>query len=222
MRRQGVSRESSGMKQMVGLEIEVKVRVADLAALRQRLRKLRARVGKRVWEQNVLFDTPEGRLRRRDELLRLRTNDGAGVVTFKGRSLGKKALAGASGRKAKYKVRRELEFAVSDARAAAELLRGLGFGESFRYEKYRTELRLPGWKRAHVYLDETPMGTFLEIEGAPRAIDRAARQLGVTPGEYETRSYMALWAEHCRKRGLAAGDFVFPRKKKSRRGAVLR
>jgi adenylate cyclase class 2 len=198
-------------------EIEIKLRVTDLRALRARLRALRARQGRRVHEYNVLFDTPEQRLRRADQLLRLRLNDGAGVLTWKGKS-----LPAPGGRAGKYKVRSEVEFQVSDPWAAAAVLHALGYQPAFRYEKFRTEVLLPALAGAHVCLDETPLGAFLEIEGQPAAIDRAARRLGYAPEAYETRSYLALYAEHCRRQGLPLGDFVFARRKKLKKTSVWR
>jgi adenylate cyclase class 2 len=55
-----------------GHEIEIKLRVDDLVAIRWRLRELRARGGGRFHEANVLFDTPDESLRGRGMLLRLR------------------------------------------------------------------------------------------------------------------------------------------------------
>ena len=189
-------------------EIEVKLPVTNVAVLRRTLRQLRARHGRRVHELNVLFDTPDQRFRRSDRLLRLRTNNGAGVITFKGRS-----LSATSARASRYKIRRELEFAVSDPSVAAAVLHQLGFRSGFRYEKFRTELLVPRVKGAHIFLDETPIGVFLEIEGAPAAIDRAARTLGFKPADYVTESYGALYARYCRARGIKMGDFVFASKK---------
>lgn len=53
-------------------EIEVKLRVADAAAMRRILRRLGGRAVRRVHEMNTLFDTPRGTLRKRGRLLRLR------------------------------------------------------------------------------------------------------------------------------------------------------
>ena len=51
---------------------------------------------------------------------------------------------------------------------------GAGLEPWFRYEKYRSTYRLPGLPGVKVELDETPIGDFLEVEGAARGIDRAA------------------------------------------------
>lgn len=198
-------------------EIEIKLRVANLGAMRAQLRTLGAKLGKRVHEYNFLFDTAEQRLRRTDKLLRLRLNEGAGLLTFKGRS-----LASPKGRAGRYKVRAEVEFAVADAVAAAAVLSQLGYHPTFQYEKYRTDIRVPGPGSVQVVLDETPIGAFLEVEGPPRAIDRVARKLGYRTADYETRSYLALYAEDCRRREAPMTDFLFASRKKRRKRSVSR
>jgi len=198
----------SGMKR----EIEIKLRVASVAALKRQLRAVGARCGKRLLESNLVFDAPDGRFRRRDELVRLRTVGGKCVFTFKGRS-----LPGAGARGGKYKVRSETEFAVSTMKQGVAIIRALGLQQTFRYEKYRTEISAPGASGVHICLDETPLGPFLEIEGPRRAIDAAARLLGYRPADYVTASYLALWAEDCRKRRRPFADFVFPRRKDGKR-----
>lgn len=58
-------------------EIEIKLRVSDAKALKRALERLGAcLVGKgngRVHEHNVIFDTPNGSLAKRGQLLRIRT-----------------------------------------------------------------------------------------------------------------------------------------------------
>jgi adenylate cyclase class IV len=114
----------------------------------------------------------------------------------------------------RYKVREETEFIVSDPRAVLALVGQAGMRSIFRYEKYRSSYRVPRAGRVHVEFDETPAGTFLELEGPRRAIDRMARRLGYRPEDYITVSYVALHWDDCRRRGVRAGDMVFrPRKK---------
>jgi adenylate cyclase class 2 len=200
-----------------GLEIEIKLRVPDVTALRRRVRRLGGRFGRPVHETNILFDTPEGGLRRSGRLLRLRRNDGAGVVTFKGPG----ALLARRGA-GRYKVRREVETAVADPAALEAILHSLGLRPGFRYEKYRRVLTLPGASPVVAVLDETPLGWFLELEGPPAAIDRAARTLRCAPRDYETRSYLALYLQDCRDRHVPPGDFVFPARNKRKKPSVLR
>ena len=71
----------------------------------------------------------------------------------------------------RFKEKIETEVIVPDPVAWKREVQKVGLREGFRYEKYRTSFRFGG---AHLDLDETPVGVFLEIEGAPAAIDRIA------------------------------------------------
>jgi len=63
-----------------------------------------------------------------------------------------------------------------------------------------------------VMLDETPIGNFIEIEGAPRWIDRTARLLGFSTDDYITRSYGYLYLAYCRERRIRPKDMLFTAK----------
>jgi len=173
-------------------EVEIKLRLADAAEGRRRLRQAGFRVARRrVLERNVIFDTSGQTLRRRGLLLRLRTAGKQSLVTFKGPA-----------EPGKHKIRKEIESELRGPEAFAEILEGLGYQPSFRYEKYRTEyvehsgtgLRPvgAGSGAGRAMLDETPAGTFLELEGPPRWIDRTARRLGFSEADYITASYAEL------------------------------
>src|ERR1700719_2420605 len=54
-------------------EIEIKLHIENLSALRTLLKRLRAReITPRTYESNTLFDTPRQDLRRRGQLIRIR------------------------------------------------------------------------------------------------------------------------------------------------------
>jgi len=94
----------------------------------------------------------------------------------------------------------ELETGVADGKKMDAILRALGYAPSFRYEKFRAE-----WsdRKGAVVVDETPIGNFCEIEGAPRWIDATAKKLGVSAGDYITKNYATLfaeWKEHTKNR----------------------
>jgi adenylate cyclase, class 2 len=208
-------------------EREIKLRIEDLAALRRALAKLGARVVKRrVHEKNTIFDTPEFALAKREQLLRIRTETPAtknrkarsrSIVTFK-----RPVLAAASvGKSERHKVREEIELEISDAKALARILEGLGFHGWFHYEKFRTTFRLPAsnaWaKGLLIELDETPIGVFLELEGRAKAIDRAAQALGFDEEDYIVANYMFLYREFCRSRGEEPHDMLFAKKNRGDR-----
>ena len=205
-------------------EVEIKLRVTDLAALRKKLRSLGARLLHRVHERNTLFDTPQQRLRKKGHVLRLRLEYRPGatkaplrsLLTYKGPGLNpagapaKGWLPGPSQRSPRrYKVREEVETPVSEPARLAQVFAAIGLLPSFRYEKYRATYRLPRLGGLLVELDETPIGVFLELEGSPRSIDRASRLLGFTPRDYLLSSYAALYFDFCRRRRILPGYMLF-------------
>ena len=92
-----------------------------------------------------------------------------------------------------YKVRIETESEVTDGAALAEIFTRLGYGPTFRYEKYRSEYTHPNAPGAHLVLDETPIGNFAELEGPTDWIDHMLALLGVDPRTCLTESYGKLF-----------------------------
>ena len=184
-------------------EVEIKFLVPDLKRLPQKLRKLGFHEDTAsTHEINTLYDLPGQKLRRRGELLRLRDYGGKFRLTHKS-----KVKVG------RHKSRGELETAVSDGGKMDAILRALGFSPAFVYEKFRAE-----WSDAegHVVLDHTPIGDVAEIEGKPRWIDRIARELGVRPADYITKSYAELFFDwkrstHSRARNMTFREVGEPR-----------
>lgn len=182
-------------------EIEIKLRVSSAREARRLLRAAGFHtIRRRVFEDNYVFDTPRRTLARADQLLRIRQAGRAASLTFKG-----PAAPG------KHKSRGEFEIVISDARMASVILQKLGFKPVFRYQKYRTEYGQPGGHGV-VSLDETPYGCYLEIEGAPRWIDRTSRALGFSESDYLTVSYAALYHAHRDTKGVEPRDMVLPRR----------
>jgi len=182
-------------------EVEIKFRVADLRALRRKLRAARFRlVTKRTHEMNTLYDLPGEVLRRRKELLRLRKYGSTWTLTHKSGTT-----------RGRHSSRIELETGVSEGRKMDAILRALGYAPSFRYEKFRAEWvegKTPGGK-GHVVVDETPIGNFCEIEGPPRWIDATAKALGVSSADYITKNYATLFAEWKQETGSSSGEMTF-------------
>jgi len=193
-------------------EIEVKIPIVDTSGLIAKLGQMNATCEGRVFEQNSLYDTPGDDYRRRGRLLRLRIKRPAPIDHLAGGRqqavITSKAPAPASG--SRYKERLERELVVSAPRRWPARFVSLGFRQGFCYERYRTTFRLPG---LHLEVDQTPIGTFLELEGVPRAIDRAARALGFSPRDYLQSTYGDLFQAERRRRRLSAKNMRFLRKK---------
>ena len=178
-------------------ETEVKIAVVSPTAARKAVRRAGFHVHiPRVLEVNILYDFQDLRLRSQGKVLRLREAGKVSTLTFKGRS-----------KDARHKVREEVETTVERGGAVDRVFQELHLKPVFRYEKYRTEFTCD--TRGVVTLDETPIGTFLEIEGPARWIDRTAKQLGFNSADYITLSYGALYLEYCKDLGIKPSNMVF-------------
>jgi len=177
-------------------EIEIKFRVDNVRALNRRLRGAGFRlVTRRTHEMNTLYDLPGQPLRKRGELLRLRSYGPEWLLTHKGK-----------GNAGPHKTRLENETKVADGARMEAILRALGFAPSFRYEKFRAE-----WSdgKGRVDVDETPIGNFAEIEGPSRWIDRTAEVLQISRSDYITATYTDLFFQWKQQTGSAANDMTF-------------
>jgi adenylate cyclase class 2 len=208
-------------------ETEIKLKISDIRAFHRALKRIGARLvgdgSGRVREENLIFDTPQGGLAKHGQLLRIRIETPEARGRSKSRSSNrrvvltfKQPVAGSPENRSKrgrYKVREEIELQVSEATALAKIFEGLGMSGWFRYEKYRTTFRLPAssaWARGLlIELDETPIGTFVELEGPAEAIDRAAHELGFSKQDYILKNYLLLYVEDCRKKGRQPNNMVF-------------
>jgi adenylate cyclase class 2 len=191
-----------------------------------------------VHEENVIFDTPQGGLAKHGQLLRIRTvtPNARGskeavratrrvVLTFKRPIASSQEGNLAPSGRGSHKVLEEIEVEVGDAGTLTKIFQGLGLSGWFHYEKYRTTFQLPAsmsWARGLlIELDETPIGTFVELEGPAHAIDRAAGELGFSKRDYVLKNYLALYVEDCRRRGEEPRQMLFqegqPRGKAVRR-----
>jgi adenylate cyclase, class 2 len=184
---------------MSGIETEVKFRVPDVARLEERLRHAGfRRETPRTFERNVLYDTPDRRLRLDRQILRIRQYGDRWVLTHK-------ALP-AEGDIGLYKNRVETETSIGDGETVAAIFAALGYLSAFTYEKWRTE-----WADGigHCVIDETPLGTFAELEGPEEWIDRRAADLAIDRGELTNLSYgrmFELWKEET---GSPVNDLTF-------------
>src|SRR5580704_16737450 len=133
-------------------EIEIKLKISDPNSLSVRLKRLGAHlVGGgtgRVHEWNVIFDTPDGSLAKRGQLLRIRTETPERaskksskapaqrvLLTFKRPVSAQAATSGSAQDNHRHKVREEFELQVTDGDVLAKIFEGLGMRGWFHYEK---------------------------------------------------------------------------------------
>jgi adenylate cyclase, class 2 len=180
------------------LEIEIKLRVGNVAKARALLRwNGFAVIAPRVFEQNLILDDAQESLRRKNMLLRARSAGKTFTCTFKGPEI-----------PGRHKRRQEIAFTFNNWDSCLALFAALGYPESSRYEKYRTEFARPE-EPGHVTLDETPIGVFMELEGSASWIDRTAKLLGFARKDYITSSYRTLYERWCEEEGIEPTDMRF-------------
>ncbi len=165
------------------VEIEVKIRIDDPRAVREKILSLGATVHRtRHLEENTLYDRPGGELKKRSQTLRIRVSGKKGLLTLKGTSRKSRS----------FKVREEFETEVKKPKEMARILKALGFEPAFSYRKHRTLFKK---RRLTICLDETHAGTFIELEGERHEIVKFARALGFTRRDFLTSSYVDILGE---------------------------
>jgi len=146
-------------------------------------------------QEDALFDTSDESLRRSGCALRVRSESGRSLLTFKGPM-----------QPSRMKTREEHETVVSDGDVLIRVLESLGLHVWFRYQKFREEFAA---EDATIALDETPIGTFVEIEGGERAIEFLAGALGRSESDYVLDSYRGLFLQRRELLGLTGADMMF-------------
>jgi adenylate cyclase class 2 len=91
-------------------------------------------------------------------------------------------------------------------RSVLRVLEELGFHVWFRYQKYREEFALDD---VIIAVDETPVGTYVEIEGGEGGIATTTEALGRQTSDYLLDSYRGLFIRHCQERGLPITNMLF-------------
>jgi adenylate cyclase class 2 len=146
-------------------------------------------------QEDVLLDTEDETLRRRRCVLRIRTEAGKSLLTFKGPV-----------QPGTMKIRDEYETVVADGEVLKRVFEELGLHVWFRYEKYREEFTASD---VTIALDETPVGTFVEIEGGEEGILEMTRALGRSAADFILDSYRGLFIQHREKHGFSSANMVF-------------
>lgn len=182
-------------------ETELKFVVHDIAAFHTAVNRLDLSLKTpRTFESNTLFDTPDRQLRAKRQILRVREYGPKFVVTHK-------RLKDPNATDTRYKTRIETETEVEDGTAIAEVFCQLGFCPAFRYEKFRTE-----WDAAsggHLVLDETPIGTWAELEGDPAWIETMLARMAIPSEACTVESYGMLFLHWKERTGSPAENLTF-------------
>lgn len=178
-------------------EIEAKFYVRDLKKIESRIQQLDAHlIQPRVLETNLRFDLPDGGLRSKGQVLRLR-QDTEAKFTYKDSGKSEQGIVN----------RTEIEFMVGDFEKAKLFLEALGYQKILQYDKYRTTYE---FQNCHIMLDELPYGNFAEIEGEDIAsIHGVAEKMDLNMQASLSESYSALFEKVRRTLALTFSDLTF-------------
>ncbi len=178
------------------LEIEVKFHIGDSESIRRRLIGLGAASLGQVFEKNLCYEDAANSLQAKGCLLRLR-QDSACRLTYK---------CPPTESSTDFKIYRELEVTVSDARSTDAILNAVGFRAVQSYEKWRESFVL---ENVQICIDTMPFGSFLEIEGPRVPIKDTARSLGLRWEERILTNYLAIFHFLRRKFQWPFSDVTF-------------
>jgi len=178
-------------------EIEVKLYVRDLKKIELRLHDLKAQlIQPRIREINFRYDLPDGSLRAKGQVLRLRHDTNA-ILTYKGPS---DIIDGVFSRT-------ELETTIGDLETAQHILKALGYVQILIYEKYRAIYEL---NDCHIMLDELPYGDFVEIESFDAStIRKMTLIMGLNFEAAVGAGYSRIFENYISKYGLPSSDLTF-------------
>lgn len=146
-------------------------------------------------QEDALLDTEDEALRRKQCVLRIRTESGKSLLTFKGPV-----------QPGTMKIREEFETLIGDGTVLQHVLEELGLHVWFRYEKYREEYAA---EDVTIALDETPVGTFIEIEGGEHGIMAMTQALGRSSSDFILESYRTLFLKYRSEHGFQSAHMVF-------------
>lgn len=179
-------------------EIESKFPIADRAKLHWKILSLHPEVlADEIYELNLLLDRTVNPLEDDFQRLRLRLQGTVVTLTYK-RSLKKEDGVA---------YREEIETEVEDFENMKLILERLGYHTHFVYEKYRSVFKLDD---CVLMLDDTPIGTYLEIESASLGqIKQMAQRLEVDPDAAMATGYHQLFMEWKAAVGADMRDMLF-------------
>ena len=175
-------------------ELELKARVDDPGVLETALQRAGAELVFKGEMRDRRFDR-KGKLKERDEVLRLRSYQGTaayGVLAWKG------PVSVRDG----YKHREEHEARLDDPEAALTILEHLGYEVVMRIDRTIAEYRLAD---AAVRIEWYPaMDVLVEVEGEPRAIEQAIAATGIPRDRFLSESLPFFVEDYERRTGREA------------------
>lgn len=171
----------------MALEIEAKIRVADLKPIADRLTSLKAVLKGTVREEDIYFDNGAVELIKKDCGLRLRkrlsdTQPPQIILTYKGPR-----------QESAFKSRPEYQVRLDDAETMVTIFQSLDFRESLKIQKTRQIWQLDD---CEICLDDvSQLGLFVEVEGpSENVVQPVLVKLGLNPADHVSEGYARMMA----------------------------
>jgi len=166
----------------MSIETETKFKIDSPVTMKKRLKSIGAKFLSKNIEKDIYY-RPQS-YHEAGLAIRFRTIGDKGTFTVKS-SLRKRLRKSAA-----FKIRKELEVKVADAKNFEKMLQILGFKPVFRKEKSRETY---SWKNTKITIDKLPfIGNYSEIEGPRGKIIEAANLLGLDMKKAISDTYMKL------------------------------
>lgn len=181
-------------------EIETKFKIYDPAALRRKIKKIKAEFISKNLEEDIYYCFPG--CKNSKMVVRLRTiRKKTGIFTVK---LPPKTI-----KEKTFKTRDEYEIAVKKPLKYNALLEKLGLKKWLLKEKIRETYKLG---KSKILLDELPhIGYFCEIEGPKSDIRRISSMLGLSLKNASAQTYKDLFDRYRKKVKRPGLKMVFSR-----------
>ncbi len=162
-------------------EIEAKFKVGNLSLIAEKLKGLNFKLAWQGLDENWYFDSVDGKLEARGQVLRLRRWDThKATLTLKGNR---------TKRADNIKELDELEIGLDSLEKARQILLALGLVEVMSYNKQRQH-----WKNdwAVVELDTLNGQHYVEIEASQAKLDQLVQKLGFSLENAIKESYLDI------------------------------
>ncbi len=103
----------------------------------------------------------------------------------------------------------EIETAIDNAEKVIDMMPFFGFPKKISWEKKRHSFLMNGDADVCFFLDETPMGWFLEIEAEEAKIEEAIAKLELQEATIINRTYLGLWEDYKTEHSISSDDMMF-------------
>ncbi|MDO8590044.1 MAG: CYTH domain-containing protein [bacterium] len=103
----------------------------------------------------------------------------------------------------------ELETTITNAEKVIDMMPFFGFPKKISWEKKRHSFLMNGDTDVCFFLDETPMGWFLEIEAEESKIEEAITKLGLQEAQRINGAYLGLWEKYKKEHNISRDNMMF-------------